>query len=280
MRDNLKRFISSSVKTIGRFTLDEHCVKGIILLYHSIGAAEGSDYLKLRIDKDSFNRQMEYLYEKKYSVVPLMDLINKLNSRAQTQSQKFITITFDDGYADNLEFAAPVLKKYAFPATIFISTGYLDGGGRRDEYWEKWGYLTTENIRELVSSGFAIGSHSFSHRALISLDDINLRREIADSKKALEGAIKNKVTIFSYPHGAFNKRVKNMLKKEGYIAACTSIAGFNNDKSNMLELKRIEIRTGDSLRDFINKVDGHYNWLGCFQRMRLLKHGCNSAKNR
>ena len=280
MRDYIKRFISSAVKTAECLSADEHCAKGIILLYHSIGAADRSDYLKLRVDNDSFNRQMEYLREKKYNVVPLTELINKLNSGAEMRGQKFISLTFDDGYADNLEFAAPVLKKYGFSAAVFITTGYLDGRGRGDNYWDKWGYLTTENIRELVSFGFEIGSHSCSHRLLISLDDIGLRREISDSKKALEGTAKNKVTLFSYPHGAFNKRVENILKEEGYIAACTSITGFNDDKSNMLELRRIEIRSGDSLRDFINKINGHYNWLGYFQKMRSLKDGCGSGKNR
>ena len=192
MQDSLKRFISLAVKTAGCLSANEHCLKGIILLYHSIGAAERSDYLKLRVDKDSFNRQMEHLREKKYNVVPLTELISKLNPGTETENKKFIAITFDDGYADNLEFAAPILKKYGFPATIFITTGYLDGGGRQDKYWEKWGYLTTRNIRELLSSGFEVGSHSSSHGMLTSLDDINLRREISDSKKVLEGMADNK----------------------------------------------------------------------------------------
>jgi len=266
MRDYLKRFISSSVKIAGYPRAAEHCAQGVILLYHSIGVAEGSDYLKLRVDKDSFNRQMEYLYEKKYNVVPLMELVDKLNRGTETENKKFIAITFDDGYADNLEFAAPILKKYGFTATIFISTGYLDGGGRQDKYWEKWSYLTTGNISELISSGFKIGSHSCSHGALTSLDDTSLRREISDSKKVLEGVVNSKANLFSYPHGDFNKRVEGILKEEGYIAACTSITGFNNNKSNVFELKRIEIRSGDSLQDFINKIDGYYNWLGYFQK--------------
>ena len=279
MREYLKRSISSTLKIAGCFRVDDNCAKGVILLYHSIGPADKDDYLKLRVDKDNFNRQMEYLYENKYSVVPLTEMINKLNLGRETENKKFISITFDDGYADNLEFAAPVLKKYCFSATTFITTGYLDGQGRGDKYWDKWGYLTTENIRELLSSGFEVGSHSSSHRMLTSLDDTSLRREILDSKKVLKGAVKNKVTIFSYPHGAFNKRVENILKEEGYIAACTSITGFNNNKSNVFELKRIEIRGGNSLQDFINKIDGHYNWLGYFQKMRSLKDGCSSGTN-
>ncbi len=280
MRDYLKRFISSAVKTAGCPGVDEHYVSGVILLYHSIGAADESDYLKLRVDRDSFNRQMEYLHEKKCNVVPLKELINKLNPGVETDNKKFIAITFDDGYADNLEFAAPVLKKYGFPATIFIASGYLDGAGRQEKYYESWSYLTAGNIRELISSGFEIGSHSCSHGLLTSLDDISLRREISDSKKVLEGVVNNKVALFSYPHGVFSKRVEAVLKEEGHIAACTSITGFNNNKSDVFELKRIEIRGGDSLQDFINKIDGHYNWLGYFQKKRSLKDDCGSGKNR
>ena len=270
MREYLKRSISSTLKIAGCFRVDDNCAKGVILLYHSIGPVDKDDYLKLRVDKDNFNRQMEYLYENKYSVVPLTEMINKLNLGRETENKKFISITFDDGYADNIEFAVPVLKKYGFSATIFITTGYLDEEGRRDKYWDKWGYLTTEDIRRLISSGFEIGSHSLSHGHLTSLDDASIRREISDSKRTLEGLTNNKVTLFSYPHGAFNKRVEDALKGEGYSAACTSITGFNNNKSNVFELKRIEIRGGDSPEDFINKIDGYYNWLGYFQKMRLL----------
>ncbi len=158
MRDYLKRFISSVVKISRCLNADEHCVQGVILLYHSIGAADKNDRLKLRIDKDSFDMQMEYLHEKKYSVVPLKELISRLSPGVETENKKFIAITFDDGYTDNLEFAAPVLKKYGFPATVFIATGYLDGQGRQDKYWEEWGYLTPGNIGEIIVSGFEIGS--------------------------------------------------------------------------------------------------------------------------
>ena len=155
MRDYIKRFISSAVKTAECLSADEHCAKGIILLYHSIGAADRSDYLKLRVDNDSFNRQMEYLREKKYNVVPLTELINKLNSGAEMRGQKFISLTFDDGYADNLEFAAPVLKKYGFSA-VFVKEGvglinvFLANGNFRVIY-----QLLSEKMTNPVVDGVA-----------------------------------------------------------------------------------------------------------------------------
>jgi peptidoglycan/xylan/chitin deacetylase (PgdA/CDA1 family) len=101
------------------------------------------------------------------------------------------------------------------------------------------------------------------------LNDFTIREETASSKKILENVLQNKVTLFSYPHGMFNERIKKILKEEGYSAACTSITGFNDNKSDLLELKRIEIRSNDSLGDFKNKLRGCYNWLGYFQKMKL-----------
>lgn len=268
MRDSLKRFISSAVKIAGFFNEDKHCMEGIILLYHSVGDTDKNDYLKLRVDRETFSRQMEYLRKEKYNVITLAQMVNKLNSGKQTQRQKNICITFDDGYADNLTSAAPALKKYGFTATIFITTGYLTGNSKQKKYWEKWEHLTNDNIRELIASGFEVGSHSLSHSVLISLDDINLRREISDSKSVLEKTIKNKTPFLSYPHGSFNKRVENIVREEGYLAACTSITGFNDNKSNLFALKRVEIRGSDSLEDFIDKINGHYNWLGRFQKIK------------
>lgn len=246
----------------------------IILLYHSIGKRDADDYLKLRISPECFEEQMAYLSEKKYRVVSLGEIINNLNPNFESKTfdyklKRAVSITFDDGYLDNLELAAPILKKYAFPATFFIATDYLYGRTERKSYWEKWDYLTSEKLRELFSMGIEIGSHSCSHRALNSLDSPGIKNEVSSSKKILEDILQNRITLFSYPHGIFSERIKKTLREEGYLAACTSIIGFNDNKSDLFELRRIEIRADDSLNDFKNKLEGHYNWLGYFQKIKF-----------
>jgi peptidoglycan/xylan/chitin deacetylase (PgdA/CDA1 family) len=63
---------------------------------------------------------------KRFTILPLGDAVRRLTSA--TLPRAALAITFDDGYADNLAVAAPLLRKHGVPATVFIATGYLDGG--------------------------------------------------------------------------------------------------------------------------------------------------------
>ena len=64
--------------------------------------------------------------QRHFNVIPLDEAIDALQSR--TLPARSLAITFDDGYADNQQIAAPILRKLGLPATFFIATGYLDGG--------------------------------------------------------------------------------------------------------------------------------------------------------
>jgi peptidoglycan/xylan/chitin deacetylase (PgdA/CDA1 family) len=72
-----------------------------------------------------FDRHMETLANG-FKVLPLSEGIERLKSGSLPR--RAACVTFDDGYRDNYTVAAPVLKRYGLPATIFVSTGFLDGG--------------------------------------------------------------------------------------------------------------------------------------------------------
>ena len=72
-----------------------------------------------------FEARMRWV-QRHFNVIPLAEAIARLQSR--TLPTRSLAITFDDGYADNEQIAAPILRKLGLPATFFIATGYLDGG--------------------------------------------------------------------------------------------------------------------------------------------------------
>jgi peptidoglycan/xylan/chitin deacetylase (PgdA/CDA1 family) len=74
---------------------------------------------------DEFDWQMRLLREY-FNPLPLVDAVERLQEGALPQNA--ICVTFDDGYADNDRYALPVLQKYRIPATVFVSTGFLNGG--------------------------------------------------------------------------------------------------------------------------------------------------------
>lgn len=108
-------------------------VSGIpILAYHRIYPhnAENKLVRELIVDPDSFKRQANYL-KSHYDVVSLEHAVSNMQKGFNTK-KKVAVITFDDAYADNFEFAYPVLRQYRLPATIFVSTGFI---GRSDGFW-------------------------------------------------------------------------------------------------------------------------------------------------
>lgn len=95
-----------------------------ILIYHRVHDAPSKIYPD-EIDAMRFEQQMAYI-ARHFSVLPLRDAVQMLRERRLPR--RACCITFDDGYADNLTVALPILEKYSMPATIFVATAYVDGG--------------------------------------------------------------------------------------------------------------------------------------------------------
>ena len=95
-----------------------------ILIYHRV-LAETDPIFPSEPTSSGFDRQMAML-KNAFNVLPLHEAVMRL--KAGTLPARAACITFDDGYADNLTLATPILKKHGLPATFFIATAYLNGG--------------------------------------------------------------------------------------------------------------------------------------------------------
>lgn len=95
----------------------------LVLLYHRV-ASLSSDPLMLSVTPDHFRAQLRYLKEH----FPLL----RFEDDWSQVKKPSVVITFDDGYADNLTEALPILEELEIPATFFISTGTL---GKMKEFW-------------------------------------------------------------------------------------------------------------------------------------------------
>ncbi len=120
-----------------------------ILIYHRV--LEKTDPLfPGTVDADRFRWQME-LVNSYFNVLPLSTAA-KLLSTNQLPDRS-ICITFDDGYADNVEVALPILKSLNLPATFFIATGFLDGG-------RMWNDTVIETIRNINTNSVDLNDMS------------------------------------------------------------------------------------------------------------------------
>lgn len=107
--------------------------RAVILLYHRVADAQpGTDPHNLCVSPARFEEQMRTLRER-VPVLPLATLVRHIRER--TLPYRCAAVTFDDGYADNLYNAKPVLERHDIPATVFVATGAV---GRTEEfYWDE-----------------------------------------------------------------------------------------------------------------------------------------------
>ena len=101
-----------------------------ILLYHHV-APEGNPLVTSNVTPEDFEKEVAFL-RRVADILPLDVLAEKL-SQGQSLPSRAACITFDDGFKDNYEYAYPILRKYNAPATIFLTTGYVD---KADTFWD------------------------------------------------------------------------------------------------------------------------------------------------
>lgn len=101
--------------------------------------------------------------------------------------------------------------------------------------------LSWGDIRTMSNDSIEFGAHSVNHPILSYLPPHEIEREIFLSKKKIEQQIKEPVTVFAYPCGAYNERCKESVRKMGFAFGCTFTRGINSFKTDSYELKRIGI---------------------------------------
>lgn len=216
-----------------------------VLMYHSLGTKVKNDkYGIYSIDINLFEDQMNYLK---------MNYAQNLTSIKNFELYKYsISVTFDDGFADILHKACPILCKLNIPFTIFVPPKLII---------EKNEYLSISELRELSKLDICtIGTHGYSHEPLTKLNLNSIKKEISDSKSWLEDILGKEVFCMSYPHGKVNTIVKNEVKKCRFIYAFSSKPGVNSIDTDIFELRRTSILSHDNLKQFISKINGDWDW--------------------
>ena len=235
-----------------------------VLLYHSVGESDcRNDTMGLSVSEDVFYMQMKYLRDNKFFLMSLPELVDRIKNNVLFPD-KSIAITFDDGYRSILTKAFPILKSFGFSATAFINVYFTEKRVAGDFYWERWDTLSWDEVAELHKDGLLIGSHALSHRRLGELSIKELEHEISISRDRIESRIKERIDAFSYPHGSFNKTVKDVLRRNKFTSSCASIQGCVSLKSDIFALRRTEITSFDNTSSkFQKKLLGCYDWLRC-----------------
>jgi peptidoglycan/xylan/chitin deacetylase (PgdA/CDA1 family) len=286
-----------------------HRNKALIIWYHGI-CDEDFDLLKgydeRHVSKELFRKQLKYLKSRGYVFISMTDLTNAIEHKKKMN--KFVVLTFDDGFKNVVENAYPIMKDFGAKGCFYLVSDLI---GTNELLWtdfietvvrnqksdnfqfifkgetinyklsDKKSYeyamkdiktklralpdknrvehlkqfanhklynvpkefmmATWEQIKGLDPNILEIGGHTGSHPNCANLTtESELEYEIYKSKNDIERNTGRKIEHFCYPAGSYNDVVISKVKKYGYKSAVTIENGFNDKKSDLFKLKRIE----------------------------------------
>ncbi|MCX7013376.1 MAG: polysaccharide deacetylase family protein [Candidatus Sumerlaeota bacterium] len=216
-----------------------------ILMYHKISPPTRATRLKgLCTSRQALDRQLGRLRRLGYSFCDFEDLRKALDREASLPD-KPILLTFDDGYADNYSTAFPLLLKHRAKATLFL---IAEDVGKTSLVWpdametEPTSLMTWDQAREMSRQGISVQSHGMTHRRLSRLSPEEIKKELQDSRRAIEREIGVRPIAYAFPYGVKREAARAIAETAGYRFLCTTESGVNDwETLDPFALKRLLI---------------------------------------
>ncbi len=220
-----------------------------ILMYHSISQHATRKYKPFAVSPALFARHMAYLHQQAYTPLTVTQFINARAEKRAALPARPVVLTFDDGFADFFTEVLPVLKRYGFPATLYVATSFVGGTSRwlqRERETSRL-MLTWDQLKEIEANGIECGGHSHSHSQLDTLPFSAVRDEIVQCKRLLELHLDQEVLSFAYPFGYHTTVIKQLVRETGYTSACAVKYEMCSETTDPFALTRLIVRPNTSV---------------------------------
>ncbi|MFF5446869.1 polysaccharide deacetylase family protein [Streptomyces sp. NPDC012888] len=195
-----------------------------VLMYHSVAefTDPAEDPYGITVTPQALETQLQWLRARGLRGVSVGEL---RRARAAGRADRLVGLTFDDGYADFLTHALPLLQGYGCSATLFVLPGRLGVDNVWDPLGPRKALLTAEGVREVAAAGQEIGSHGLVHQHLTACPDDVLAQELRGSRELLHELTGTLPEGFCYPYGTVDRRVLAATRAAGYSYACAIAPG-------------------------------------------------------
>ncbi|MEU4094324.1 polysaccharide deacetylase family protein [Streptomyces sp. NPDC026673] len=226
-----------------------------ILMYHAISDAPAPATRGLSVAPAAFAGQMALLADRGFTPLGTTALAGAWRE-GRPLPRRPVLITFDDGYEGVHRHALPVLKGLGFPATLFVSTGWLRGThevpGAAPDTMLDW-----DQVRELRAAGVEVGGHSHTHPQLDQLGDERIRCEVLRCREILRGELGAPPLSFAYPYGYSSRRVRDAVRSAGFTSAlAVGNALADRGRQGPYALARVTVRRSTGTGEFERLVEG------------------------
>jgi peptidoglycan/xylan/chitin deacetylase (PgdA/CDA1 family)/glycosyltransferase involved in cell wall biosynthesis len=236
-----------------------------VLMYHRFIEHESEKGIHgtwMRLDM--FEKHLKLIKRLGFETLTPKDLAEKGFIHRLQPGKKFLMLTADDGYRDNLTRMLPLLEKYDMKATVFIVSDETHNRWDTDHPTNpdtKVDLLTPDEIRALDRSGrVEIGGHTLSHAKLDELSAPEQRREIVENKEQLEEILGHPMVSFAYPFGNLNESAKHEAQAAGYALAFATDSGPRAAHQDRFQIRRINVFPRTDVFGLWRKIRGNYVW--------------------
>jgi peptidoglycan/xylan/chitin deacetylase (PgdA/CDA1 family) len=221
-----------------------------VLCYHKFSLHKED---AMAVTRKDFEAQLQFLHDHGYHVITLDQLYDFVDYKAQIP-EKSVVITIDDGWRSTYDIAYPLLKRYGYPATLFVYTNLITGSSTT---------LSWDQIREMYANGIDMQCHTKTHRSLSwkegqeSFEHYfeSIQMELTESARILKRELNKDVKYLAYPYGDTNHVVVELARKLGYRAAFTVKRGANPFFVDPYRIDRSMIYGTLSLEAFQKNLD-------------------------
>ena len=219
----------------------EH-VPVIVLYYHRIADDRANSWTT---SNRMFARQIGWLGDR-FRFVSLEEAQRLI--RRGRNDEPCVSVTFDDGYADNCRRAIPLLIKERIPCAYFVT---LHNVLKEEPFshdlamGNRVAPNTLEQLRAMAGAGVEIGAHAYTHSDLGAIADRRLLRyEVVAAGEELRAALGRPVRYFAFPYGQranLNPAAFALAREAGYEGVCSAYGGFNYPGDDAFHLQRIAV---------------------------------------
>lgn len=229
-----------------------------ILMYHSVSHTTNTRFRPFTVSPELFMEQMSYLDAYGYTPITVTHFVQSRANSEGVLPERPVILTFDDGFADFLTHAIPILQKYNFTATLYVSTAFLDGTSlwlsREGE--SKRRMLTRGELRQIDTYGIECGGHSHRHPQLDMLPSHVAQEEIVTCKDSLEQILGHEVYSFAYPFGYYTSQIRQFVHDAGYTSACAVLHMMSSEQTDPFALARFWVKSTTTPDMFGQLLDG------------------------
>lgn len=164
----------------------------LVLCYHAVG--EHLPGYAYALHRDTFRSHLEFLV-RHFRVMDAAAAAGAVTKPAATvDAGPSVLVTFDDGFADNLDVATPILEEFGVPGLLFAARNLIEG--------PRATFLSPSGLSDLATHRlWTVGGHSCAHLSLNSMLDTDAAGEVEECADWLAGLLPEPARHFAYPYG-------------------------------------------------------------------------------